>query len=109
MCVPLILNHHPAGFAVHRPNGTGNNDVCCISSNSNSISNVKVPMPRFTNGLYILMKKVIILKKIHEMKSFVPRFFTIESTSGVDLLHTAQKQKTSIDANAGIAKMKQEK
>ena len=55
------------------------------------------------------MKKVIILKKIHEMKSFVPRFFTIESTSGVDLLHTAQKQKTSIDANAGIAKMKQEK
>ena len=66
-------------------------------------------MPRFTNGLYILMKKVIILKKIHEMKSFVPRFFTIESTLGVDLLHTAQKQKTSIDANAGIAKMKQEK
>ena len=66
-------------------------------------------MPRFTNGLYILMKKVIILKKMDEMNSFAPRFFTIESTSGADLLHTAQEQKTSIDANSGIAKMKQEK
>ena len=40
----LILNHHPARFGVHRPNGTGNNGVCCISSNSisNSNSNAEV-------------------------------------------------------------------
>ena len=49
---PLILSDHPAKFRVHRPYGTGNNGICNISSNSNSISNsnVKVPMPRFTNG-----------------------------------------------------------
>ena len=39
---PLTLSDHPAKFGVHRPYGTGNNDVCNISSNSNSI-----PMPRF--------------------------------------------------------------
>ena len=48
--VGLILNHHPARFGVLRPNGTENNDVCSISSNSNSISSAEVPMPRFTNG-----------------------------------------------------------
>ena len=33
---------------IHRPYGTGNNDVCNISSNSNA----EVPMPRFANGRY---------------------------------------------------------
>ena len=51
---PLVLSDHPAKFRVDRPYGTGNNDVCNISSNSNSISNsnsnAEVPMPRFTNG-----------------------------------------------------------
>ena len=42
-----MLNHHPVTFGVHKPNGTGNNGVYSISSNSNSISNVEVPMPRF--------------------------------------------------------------
>ena len=43
---PLILNHHPARFGVHGPNGTGNNSVCCISSNSNSNCNADVPIPQ---------------------------------------------------------------
>ena len=45
-----ILGGHPAKFGVHRPYGTGDNEVCNISSNSNSNSNAEVPMPRFTNG-----------------------------------------------------------
>ena len=53
---PLILSHYPAKFVVNRPYGTGNNDVCNISSSSNSISNsnsnADVPMPRFTNGQF---------------------------------------------------------
>ena len=57
---PVILNHHLARYCVHRSHGTGNNGVWCISSNSksNSISNSKaeVPMPRFTNGLFIIKK-----------------------------------------------------
>ena len=48
---PLILNHHPARFGVHRPNGTRNNGVYTISSNSksssNSISNAKVPIEAY--------------------------------------------------------------
>ena len=36
---PLILSHHPAKFGVHKTNGTGNNGVCDISSNSNFNSN----------------------------------------------------------------------
>ena len=49
---PLILSHHTAKFGIHMPYGTGNNDVCNISSNSisNSNSNAELPMPRFTNG-----------------------------------------------------------
>ena len=35
---------------VHWYYGTGNNGVCCISSNSSSNSNAEVPMPRFING-----------------------------------------------------------
>ena len=56
---PLILNRHPARFGVHRPNVTGNNGVYSIrsNSNSNSISNAEVPMPRFTNGLYFWICK----------------------------------------------------
>ena len=46
---PQILSHHPASFGDHRPYGSENNSVCNIS-NSNSISNAEVPMPRFTNG-----------------------------------------------------------
>ena len=51
---PLILTHHPAKFEVHRPYGSGDNDVCNISSNSssNSYPNAKVPMPMFTNGQF---------------------------------------------------------
>ena len=45
---PLILSDHPAKFGVHRPYGTGINDVCNIDSNSNS--NAEVPVLRFTNG-----------------------------------------------------------
>ena len=50
LCVSLlILNHHAAKLRVYRFDGTRNNDVCTdISSNSNS--NAKVPMPRFTKG-----------------------------------------------------------
>ena len=54
---PVILNHHPARFGVHRPNGTENNGVYSISSNSNSnfISNAEVyKWPIFT---YILVNK----------------------------------------------------
>ena len=49
---PLILSLHPAKFGVHRPNGTGNNGVCniCSNSNCNSNSNTEVPMLRFANG-----------------------------------------------------------
>ena len=55
---PLILNHHPARFGVHGPNRTGNNSVCCISSNSNSNCNAEVPIPpRFTNGHIYQTKK----------------------------------------------------
>ena len=71
---PLILSDHPATFWVHRPYGTGNKDICNISSNSNSKSNAEVPMPRFTNGqvsglYYInsyfgrLIKLILIQKK----------------------------------------------
>ena len=63
---PLILSDHPAKFRVDRPYGTGNNDVCNISSNSNSISNsnsnAEVPMPRFTNGLFIVYNSVPFLE-----------------------------------------------
>ena len=43
-----MLSHHTAKFGIHMPYGTGNNDVCNISCNSNS--NAEVPMPWFTNG-----------------------------------------------------------
>ena len=34
-----MLSHHLAKFGIHGPYGTGNNGICNISSNSNSISN----------------------------------------------------------------------
>ena len=50
---PLSLSFHSAKSEVHRPYGTGNNGVCNVSSNSDSIfsscSKAEVPMPRFTN------------------------------------------------------------
>ena len=49
-----LLSQQPARFGVYRPDGTGNDGVCNISSNSNSISNTnfnaKISIPRFTNG-----------------------------------------------------------
>ena len=51
-----MLSDYPAMFGVNRPYGTENNGVCNIISNSNS--NAKVPMPRFTNGHKKLYKKV---------------------------------------------------
>ena len=36
---PLILSYHSAKCGVYRPDGTGNNGVCNISSNSSSIFN----------------------------------------------------------------------
>ena len=52
-CGPLSLSFHSAKSEVHRPYGTGNNGVCNVSSNSDSIfsscSKAEVPMPRFTN------------------------------------------------------------
>ena len=39
----------PPKFGVHKPYGTGYNDVCNISFNSNSNSNAEVPMLTFTN------------------------------------------------------------
>ena len=48
-------------FGIYRPNGTGNNGACSISSsfnfNSNSNSNAEVRMPRFTNGPIITTKE----------------------------------------------------
>ena len=41
-----MWSSHPAKFGVYKPDGTGNNIVCNISSNSNSISNT-IPMLRF--------------------------------------------------------------
>ena len=64
----LILSHHPAKFGIHRPYGTGNNDVCKISSNSNSVSNsnsnAAVSMPRFTNGFVGLAHLRVFIWKI---------------------------------------------
>ena len=47
---PLILNHHPARFGVHRPNGTENNGACSISSNSNSNSNCNAQLSHNYNS-----------------------------------------------------------
>ena len=52
--------------------------------------------------VYILMKKVIILRKIHvKMKSFAPpqKENTHIHASAADLLHTVLEQEISIDAN----------
>ena len=69
--VPSVLNHHPARFGAHRSYRTGKNGVCCISSNSNSNPNAKVPMPRFTNGRLFIASNICYHLKIYRAKSCV--------------------------------------
>ena len=52
---PFILRHHSTMFGVYRPYGTWNNDVCNISSNSNSNAEVyKWPMRNYEPILRII-------------------------------------------------------
>ena len=71
---------------------------------------------KIRSRIYILIKKVIILRKIQHvtMKSFALPFSSIEKTkhthaSAADVLHTVLEYEISIGANADIAKTKQEK
>ena len=59
-----MLNHYPAESGVHRPNRTGNNGACSISSNSSSNSNAdkwpKSDLFYFKRFFYLLMNVLII-------------------------------------------------
>ena len=81
---PFILSDRPAKFEFHRPYGAGNDDVCNVSSNSNFVSNsnsnAEVPVPRFTNGLFLVVLRNG-LKNIHVKNTWFVTCIGTENTA----------------------------
>ena len=81
---PFILSDHPAKFGVRRPYGAGNNGVCNVSSSSSSISNsnsnAEVPMPRFTNDLFLVVLRNGV-KNFHVKNTWFVTYIGTENTA----------------------------